>query len=255
MNVKLSNRRCVILTISLLALLTSSAHATAKKQYDVFRRDKKIATVATSADREAVSVFIYRQGQPAHLYRTYPQAAATVVRIGRRDLFTHYIDAKSIVADDFNFRLDETSGPVRRARNDVRAIAKQLEEDMLVLRAVRGFDRDADVLLAELAYVVLTYNDSIIDGATPPSFSVREVAPASSSNGENGNGKQRILRAAAKPSRDCKLSECKSTCDGQYSECQADQGVADKTACHNNRTSCTSNCYKACASIPQESAY
>ncbi|HKR01842.1 MAG TPA: hypothetical protein VJT09_14270 [Pyrinomonadaceae bacterium] len=38
------------------------------------------------------------------------------------------------------------------------------------------------------------------------------------------------------------LTICLETCDNQYNECQADQGVSDKTICHNNRTSCTNTC-------------
>lgn len=38
---------------------------------------------------------------------------------------------------------------------------------------------------------------------------------------------------------------CYSRCDALYSECQADQGVTDKTVCHNNRNTCTISCNQA----------
>ncbi|MFP5265321.1 MAG: hypothetical protein ACLGJB_25835 [Blastocatellia bacterium] len=40
------------------------------------------------------------------------------------------------------------------------------------------------------------------------------------------------------------LADCLRRCDEQYTECQNDSNVTNKTICHINRTSCTNNCYK-----------
>jgi hypothetical protein len=38
------------------------------------------------------------------------------------------------------------------------------------------------------------------------------------------------------------LQICIERCDNQYTECQQDPNVPDKTPCHNNRTTCTNTC-------------
>ena len=40
------------------------------------------------------------------------------------------------------------------------------------------------------------------------------------------------------------LAACLQRCDEQYTECQNDGNVTNKTICHTLRTSCTSNCYR-----------
>lgn len=225
------------------------ANATVRKQYEVTTDDGKLVKVSTSADRETVAVTVQRQGRPAHSYVTYPQAATTVVRAGQRELFKHYFDAKTLTGDNFNFQVGRDSGPERARHQSVVHIRRQLEDDMRVLRAVRGFEPGADVILAELAYVVLTNDDSMIDAAPPSSYVVRELARTSAGNIVRS---AKVVRAALRATAFCNLTECKSTCDGHYSECQADQNVSDKTVCHNNRTSCNNNCYRSCGPAPVE---
>lgn len=38
------------------------------------------------------------------------------------------------------------------------------------------------------------------------------------------------------------LQICLERCDNQYTECQQDPKVPDKTPCHNNRNTCTNTC-------------
>lgn len=224
------------------------AQATVRKQYEVNTDKGKVVRISTAADREIVAVTIERQGRPAHKYVTYPQAATTVVRAGARDLFKHHFDAKLLAGDDFSFQIGRESGPERARHKSVVAIRRQLEDDMRVLRAVRGFDPDADVLLAELAYVVLTYDGSMIDAAPPSGYVVYELARAS---GGRVVRSARVVSASLRAARGCSLRECVDTCDGQYASCMADQSFTDKTPCHNNRTSCTNNCYKYCTAADE----
>lgn len=154
-------------------------------RYEVSDATGKVATVTTSASRDAVIVSVHRQGQPTHHYRAYPQAATITVQVERQTAFTYYIrlgrvGVKSFSLGDgrpgdgsFSVDLAKVSGPERRQRSDIAAVRQRFEDDMRVLRAVRAYDISADVRLAELAYVVLTYDDSIMDGKAPASLSVR----------------------------------------------------------------------------------
>lgn len=242
------NRIGVIIAFAaFVCLAPAAAQATVRKQYEVTTDKGKVGRISTAADRETVAVTIERQGRQSHNYTTYPQAATTVVSAGKRVLFKHHFDAKTLAGDDFNFQIGRESGPERARHKSVVAVRQQLEDDMRVLRAVRGFDPDADVILAELAYVVLTYDDSMIDAAPPAGYGVYELA-------RTGAGRltrsAKVVTASLRARYFCTLSECKSTCDGHYSACMADQSFTDKTPCHNNRTSCNNNCYSSCTVDP-----
>ncbi|HEX8721724.1 MAG TPA: hypothetical protein VF736_13905 [Pyrinomonadaceae bacterium] len=195
----------VALLITLYGLLAPAfSQETSRGRYEVSDEKGAVTTVATSASKDAVVVSLQRQGQPTHHYRAYPQAATITVQVERQTAFTYYInlgriDVKAFrvgqgaPADaSFTVELSKVSGPERRQRKDIAAIRQQFESDMRVLRAVRGYDDDADVRLAELAYVVLTYDDSIMDGKAPASLSVREVAPEAAGERVSAAGNARV---------------------------------------------------------------
>ena len=180
----------VVLMVAISGLLAPAfSQESARSRYEVSDEKGNVTTVATSASKDAVVVSLQRQGQPTHHYRAYPQAATITVQVERQTAFTYYIklgriDVKAFSlaggrpADaGFTVELSRVSGPERRQRKDIAAVGRQFEADMRVLRAVRGYDEGADVRLAELAYVVLTYDDSIRDGKAPASLAVREAAP------------------------------------------------------------------------------
>lgn len=182
----------IVCLVTLSALFTPAfARQTARSQYEVSNDKGQTATVETSASKDAVIVSIYRQGQTTHHYRAYPQASTITVQVGRQTVFTYYIklgriDVNSFGvaqgrpgAGSFSVELAKVKGPERRQRSDIEAVRRQFEDDMHILRAVRGYDKTADVLLAELAYVVLTYDDSIMDGNPSTSLSVHELTLAS----------------------------------------------------------------------------
>lgn len=171
-------------------LLTPAfSQESARSRYEVSDEKGNVTTVATSASKDAVVVSLHRQGQPTHRYRAYPQAATITVQVERQTAFTYYINlgridvkafavAKGRPMDaSFTVELAKVGGPERRQRKDIAAVGQRFRDDMRVPRAVRGYDKEADVLLAELAYVVLTYDDSIMDGKASPSLAVREVTP------------------------------------------------------------------------------
>ncbi|HEX8283842.1 MAG TPA: hypothetical protein VF588_10830 [Pyrinomonadaceae bacterium] len=162
---------------------------TSRSRYEVSDDKGRVTTVATSASKDAVVVSLHREGQPTHHYRASPPTATITVQVERQTAFTYYINlgridvrsfavAKGRPSDaSFTVELSKVSGPERRQRKDIAAVREGFVDDMRVLRAVRGYDKDADVLLAELAYVVLTYDDSIMDGKPPASLTVRQTTP------------------------------------------------------------------------------
>jgi hypothetical protein len=170
-------------------LIPAFSQESARSRYEVSDEKGNVTTVATSASKDAVIVSLHRQGQPTHHYRAYPQAATITVQVERQTAFTYYINLGRIEvkafrvgqgapADaSFTVDLSKVSGTERRRRKDIAAVSRRFEADMRVLRAVRAYDDSADVQLAELSYVVLTHDDSIMDGKASSSLAVREAVP------------------------------------------------------------------------------
>lgn len=162
-----------LLSINSLALAQTSL----VRNYKVTQGSGEDVKVETSSSRQAVTVSISRKDEPTHYYLNYPQVAVTKVQFGKRnDVFTHYINAKRVESENFSLDLNKISGNERKNRTDIKQIKIKLTEDMKILRAIREFDKTADTLLAELAYVVLTYDDSIIDGEAPDDLTVQETS-------------------------------------------------------------------------------
>ncbi|HEV2764527.1 MAG TPA: hypothetical protein VGV38_16220 [Pyrinomonadaceae bacterium] len=178
------------------SLIPAFAQSNDQRRYEVLRNGARLAVVTASASKDAVIVSIYRQGQAAHHYRAYPPVETITVQVGRQKIFTYYINLERVdvkvlsakqdarVADEsFSVDLLQVSGPERRRDERIAAIRARFEEDMHILRAVRGYDKNAHVLLAELAYVVLTHDDSVMDRKPPASLIVREAARSAAAGG------------------------------------------------------------------------
>ena len=174
-------KKILLLGIAFLFLLSLNSLALAEitlvRNYKVTQGSGEAVKVETSASKEAVTVSIVRKGEPTHHYLNYPQVAVTKVQFGKHDdIFTHYIETARVESEDFSISLNEVKGNERKNRKDVKDIKSKLVEDMHILRAIRAFDKTADTLLAELAYVVLTYDDSIMDGTPLGNWTVRETS-------------------------------------------------------------------------------
>lgn len=167
---------CAVFTLMLLTSLVQGYAQSVVRRFEISENGQRVATVMTSADNELVEVSVYRKGQPTHQYRTYVQLPVTDVRVNDRRLFSVYHKLGLIDAPNLNLNLKEDKGIARRARSEVIAIRNQLQKDMRLLRAVRSYDKTADVTLAELAYVILTYDDSIFNSETPTTLLVTEVS-------------------------------------------------------------------------------
>lgn len=100
------------------------------------------------------------------------------MELGRIDVKQLSVNSGRVTDESFSVNLSEVSGPARRARGEIEAVRRRFEGDMRILRAVRAYDPSADVKLAELAYVVLTYDDGIMDGKAPLDFTVTRTTTA-----------------------------------------------------------------------------
>lgn len=217
--------------------------------------------VETSASDKLVSVAIQRINQPIHYFNSYPEVKVSTTRIGKKTLFTIYHKEQRIEAGQFDKKFTEVSGSARSQRTEIAPLRQNLEEDMQILRAVRAYDKKADVILAELAYTIVTYNDSFLNATDKEAlkhFNVAEIAQASEINLKKDVSRYkadkaeytRIYKAASLVDVGCSLSQCKQEAYDRFNECKNDPAVADKTICYNNRSSEIQTCYNNCSDPP-----
>ncbi len=212
------------------------------------------AIVETSVDKELVSVSIQRKNQPTHYYNSYVQIGVSAARIGRKPLFTIYHDDQRVQAGQFDKKFFEVKGTVRSQKKEIVAIHEELEEDMRMLRAVRAYDKDADVLLAELSYPIVTYDGKFLDmsdAAALEKISVVELgqtlAGVKKSAADLKAEKVEFVRVYKVAARSRQvgddLDSCIQDAYNRYNECSNDSRISDKSICYNNRSNEVRTCY------------
>jgi hypothetical protein len=133
------------------------------------------ATVINERNDEEVKVSILRPNQPTHVYRTAISAGVTSVHVKDRQVLAYQNNSKRIEIGNTDFIATEVNITARKARSEVSSLSQELADDMRILRAVREFAPNADVTLAELAYVIATGEDSIYVGEALKSLQVSET--------------------------------------------------------------------------------
>jgi hypothetical protein len=237
---------CAALTLFTFSLFTNaSAQETVKHRYEVSSttNGSKVATVETLANKEIVSVAVIRAGEPTHHYRAYLSVRVTDASIGGQSLFSIYHNEETIKAGGFNHKFSEVSGPERKGHAALEPVRRQLADDMRVLRAVSGFDPNSCVLLAELDYVIVTYDSSIFEGA--PSDLLRVTEGDGAMARQNSPDRLKVVRTRlnSAPRQNDSLDGCLDGADARFIQCRGDQAVADKTTCYNNRSTEVQQCY------------
>lgn len=253
---------CAIFILLVSASLTSaSTLETVKRRFEISSAadGAKAATVETAVSNVLMSVAITRKGQPTHYFRAYLNAKVTEAYIGKRELFTVYHAEGLIKAGTFKHTISEVSGAERKRRPEIESIRRQLAEDMHILRAVRNFDGDAGVLLAELDYVIVTYDNNIMESDPSGVYGVTEVTRSRAQQGTASGAKTHRASLTAIGRQSNTLDGCIQGAEARFTQCRTDPGLPDKTICYNNRSTEIQQCHalygpKAEQPKPEESA-
>ncbi len=247
-----------ILLFVIVGISNTFAQSTITHQYQVSLpsdSSNRTAIVETSVSKELVSVSIQRLNEPTHYYNSYPQILVSAMRVGRNPLFTIYHDDQRIQAGQFDKKFSELSGVLRNKKKEIVSVKQQLEEDMQILRAIRAYDKNADVILAELAYTIVTYDSSILnssDNIASKDFKVIEIEQTSKVilKKETADYKAdkaefaRVFKAVSlKKQVGDDLNSCIQDAYNRFNGCQADAAITDKSICYNNRSSEVQTCY------------
>jgi hypothetical protein len=237
---------CVTAVFVICASVTSNLAQGKSQQFQVTEAGDLRAMVIAQRNDEVVKVSILRPNQPTHVYRTAIWAGVTSVHINGKNLFAYQNTSKRVEIGNTDFIATEVNIAARKARSEVVSLSQELTDDMRILRAVRDFAPNADVRLAELAYVIATGEDSIYRGEAPKSLRVSE----GTKNTGKTSAQTKLIKTSAVSRMQGTLEGCKSDCASVRRNCTSDPRVPDPTVCYTNENNCNLECHRIYKDAP-----
>lgn len=219
---KLLNRMFTLLVVTVLFTTIAFAKSGKEKVFSVYQDKAEIAKVRISVDKNEIKTTIERSGQFDHTYV--------------KSLITN--DVKANVGDNTLFNYNNKSGDykVKSKQSNVSKLKwseiqnftesfdlrSSLAGDMKILRAVRAYDSYVPTRSFELAYVILTADESIYWS-------------------ENSYYKVRGTKNA-KVKFGSMLSDCTQGCDNRLSNCIRDVQPEQRIECYRIADGCYARC-------------
>lgn len=204
------------------------------QKLDVREKGKVVATVNIERTEQVRALTIVREGQPAHIYRSYPFVSAFSLTIGKEQILTYYSKTRQVELNDGTFSLAEVNAEATNyGRGDVKALFQQVSDDMRILRTVR--ETMPSIRLFETALVILTGDNSFIESNPSETLTVsRDVAFVKTSANAQGT-----------------LAGCTSRCERTEQRCVQSAGTnqASIDQCYENSFRCQENCERVYGGI------
>ena len=216
------SRISMFLVVAALLGITAFAKSDKERVFSVYQDKTEIAKVRISSDKNEIKVIIERSGQFDHIY---VKSLATG-------------DVQANAGDNSFFKYNNKSGDykIKSKQSNVSSLKwseiqnftesvdlkSSLVEDMKIFRAVRGYDSSAPTRSFELAYIVLTADESIF---------------------WSENSDYRVNEAKiAKIKFGSRLSECTQGCDTRLSNCLRDVQPNQRIECYRIADGCYARC-------------
>ncbi len=225
----LLNRIFLFLVVTALFTSIASAKSGKEKVFSVYQDKTQIAKVRIFFDKNEIQTIIERNGQLDH---TYMKSLATD-------------DVKANVGDNIFFKYNNKSGDykVKSKQSNVSSLKwseiqnfaesfdlrSSLAEDMKILRAVRAYDSSVPTRSFELAYVILTADESIY-WSESSDYNVKETKHAKVKFGSI-------------------LSDCSQGWDTRLSNCIRDVQPDQRIECYRIADGCHARCKEV---LPEE---
>lgn len=138
------------------------------EKFTVSREGQEIAKLTISTDKSFIKATVEKQGQPAHIYTKSLTTNDVTVNIGDKEVLLYNNKSGNFKTPDLDVTSKGTAGNVKQLKwTELKftemsiAVQNLLAEDMKVFRAVRNFDKSTQTRSFELAYVILTGDESI----------------------------------------------------------------------------------------------
>jgi hypothetical protein len=163
-----------VCAMMLFTICASATLVSAQQKIEVREKGKTVAMVSVERTEQVRMLTISREGEPTHIYRSYPFVSAFSLTIGKEQVLTYYSKTRQIELKDSTFSLaDVNMETANYGRADVKTLYQQVAEDMRVLRTVR--ESIPSVRLFETALVILTGNKSLLEGEPSETLTVAKT--------------------------------------------------------------------------------
>ncbi len=230
--------------LSLLVALTvpfafSSAKNSDATKYTVFKNKQELAKVSISTDRNTTQVTIERPGQSAHTYTKFIASNDISIDVGGKKFLAYNNTSGDYQLQNLKnstYQIEDTKSNVKQLKwtenkltlNSL-AIQNQLSEDMKILRVIRNYDDSVKTRSFELAYVILTADESIYWMKDFDGYNVKTA---------NRKVKGNLIQPV-KYSLD---AGCGEGCDSRLAACIRDVPASDRIECYRIADGCHGRC-------------
>jgi hypothetical protein len=233
LEVKMKKKLIVSYAMALLAICFLVNLVSAQK-FEVRENGKITATVNNERTEQVRTLTISREGQPTHIYRSYPFVSAFSLSIGKDQVLTYYSKTRQIDLKASTFSLaDVNMETANYGRDDVKTLYQQVSDDMRILRTVR--EAMPSVRLFETGLVLLTGEKSFLEGEASESLKVvKDVA---------------FVKASS--NAQLTLEGCNARCQGTEQRCikSANGNQTAISACYSDSFRCQENCERTYAPV------
>ncbi len=240
------NSKASLFVLLLLALVIpftiSSAKTKEAIKYTVSKDSQEIAKLSVSTDRNSTKVTIERQGQSAHTYTKSIVTNDVTVNIGGKEFLVYNNtsgDFQLRNLKDSSYQIENTesnTSQLKWTKNKLTekslAIQNLLSDDMKIFRIVRNFDESVKTRSFELAYVILTSDESIYWSKELNGYDVK------SSNRRVKNNSTQFVKTSFDG------AGCGEGCDSRLASCLQNVPAGDRIECYRIADTCHGRCDK-----------
>ncbi len=235
----------IIMFVALVAITNVISANNQDKKFTVNLKDEEIAKLTISTDKNSIKAIVERRGQSAHIYTKSLGNNNVTVNIGDKEVLLYNNKSGDFKTPGFDLSNERTAGNVKqlnwtelKSSDASIAIQTLLAEDMKVFRAVRNYDDATETRSFELAYVVLTADESIY---WLNDFSKYQITNSGKTNKNKEVFKQISFDDAG----------CGTECDGRLAACIRDVPASDRIECYRIADTCHSRCKPGTELPPQ----
>lgn len=241
----------VLLPISLIIALLSIfalgiTNSKVNESYVVSKNGEKIAKLSIDSNKRFIKAVIQRSNQPAHTFTKSLKTNDVTVKIGDEEVLTY--NNKS---GDYQLQnLENSSYEIPNIKSNVSkikwtenettekslAIQNLLADDMKIFRVIRNISKSLPTRSFELAYVILTADESIYWSKEFKEYKVEKLGKTAG----NSFVKSSFVEAG-----------WGTACDSRLAACKADVEPNQIIECYRIADDCHSRCEPAPVGTPE----
>jgi hypothetical protein len=168
MRKKLSSILLLFVFIAITATAQTTFAVGKDKTYVVNLENREVARVTLSRNKDVIKAVVSKQGQPERVYTKSLTEQQMTISVQNKVVFSYNNKSADFRAPILKNSDQLIAGNAKKSnwienKNSPASIASQnlFSEDMKIFSAIRSFDKEASTQNFELAYVIVTSDESI----------------------------------------------------------------------------------------------